>query len=99
MGPVTIIVQFWLFPYGEGKFGLTMQPPSVSWQGPDCNCHPGGGGTGVGNEVGIDVGGVGVAVGDGVGASVGGAGVGAGVGGTTHGSEPASGQIFHPRRC
>jgi len=93
MGPVTIIVQFWLCPYGEGKFGLTMQSPSVSWQGPDCNCQPGGGGTGVGDEVGLGVGGVGVAVGDGVGASV------DGVGGATHGSEPANGQIFQPGRC
>jgi hypothetical protein len=80
-----------------------MQASSVFWQGPDCTCHPGGGGAGVGSvgdELGIAVGAFVVGTG------VGGAGVGDSVGGpavvvvlvVVHGSEPAYGQIFQPGR-
>jgi hypothetical protein len=71
--PVTLMVQSWLCPYCDGKFGLTMQVSSVSRQGPDCKCQPAELGTGVGNKLGIGVGGVGVGI------YVGAASVGAGV--------------------
>jgi hypothetical protein len=66
------MVQSWLCPYGDGKFGLAMQVSLVSKQGPDSTRQPAGLGTDVGNKLGI---GVGV----GVGACVGAASVGAGV--------------------